>query len=479
MKSIRKNLILIVATSFLFSMCKMGSKNELSYLNAPNEEYDSIAAINYQNYCAGCHGDNMEEFADRNWMFANNSSEIESIIKVGEANMGMPGFKEALDDNAIAQLTRHILTESRKKPRKPKVSDLLSKEKVSGGEVKYWAEVVVSNLEIPWGLEFLPDGDLLIAERNGTLSRFTKNKKLTAITGLPPVRVSGQGGLMELKLHPEYEKNGWIYFAYSYFDENDKEKGNTAIMRAKLNGNNLTNIEHLYWGKPTLSTSHHFGSRIEFDREGYMYFSIGDRGRRDEFPQKIDNSNGKIHRLFDDGTVPPDNPFVNVEGAEKSIYSYGHRNPQGVSMHPETGEIWISEHGPKGGDEINLIQKGENYGWPVISFGINYDGTIFTNDTAKAGMLQPVHYYVPSIAPCGQTFLTSTRYKGWENSLLIGSLRFKYLERIVIHNEKVVEQERLLEGIGRVRNVRVSPDGYIYVAIEQPGKILKIIPVEN
>jgi glucose/arabinose dehydrogenase len=148
-------------------------------------------------------------------------------------------------------------------------------------------------------------------------------------------------------------------------------------------------------------------------------------------------------------------------------------------MHPETGEIWASEHGPRGGDEINLIRKGQNYGWPIISYGINYDGTIFTNDTAKEGMLQPIHYYVPSIAPCGQTFVTSKRYKGWENNLLIGSLRFKYLERVVIENDKVVEQERLLEGIGRVRDVRVSPDGYIYVSVEQPGKILKIVPVED
>jgi glucose/arabinose dehydrogenase len=311
------------------------------------------------------------------------------------------------------------------------------------------------------------------------MSRFTKEKELIEISGLPPIRVSGQGGLMELKLHPKYKENGWIYISYSYIDEQNKNAGNTAIIRAKLEGNALTNIEHIYKGYPAVTTSHHFGNRIEFDNEGYMYFSIGDRGRRDEFPQSLNNSNGKIHRLFDDGRIPPDNPFVHVKGAIKSIYSYGHRNPQGLSMHPVTGEIWESEHGPKGGDEINLIQKGQNYGWPVISYGINYDGTIFTNDTAKEGMMQPIHYYVPSIAPCGQTFVTSERYKGWENNLLIGSLRFKYLERVVIEDNKVVEQERLLEGIGRVRNVRVSPDGYIYVAIEQPGKILKIIPVED
>jgi glucose/arabinose dehydrogenase len=390
----------------------------------------------------------------------------------------MPGFEKALSGKEIARLTRYILTESKNRP-EPEESALIAEKKISGDKVKYWAEVVVSDLDVPWGLEFLPNGDLLIAERNGTLSRFTPAKELIPISGLPPIRVSGQGGLMEVKLHPQYGTNGWIYMSYSYFDENDKSKGNTAIIRARLKGNELTDLEHLYKGRPTETTSHHFGNRIEFDREGYMYFSIGDRGHHFEYPQKLDNSNGKIHRLFDDGRVPPDNPFVNVKGAEKSVYSYGHRNPQGVSMHPVTGDIWVSEHGPRGGDEINLIVKGQNYGWPVICYGINYDGTILTPDTAKEGMMQPVHYYVPSIAPCGQTFITGKRYKGWENSLLIGSLRFKYLERVVIENNKVTGQERLLEGIGRVRNVRISPDGYIYVAIEEPGKILKLIPVED
>ncbi len=478
MKSTWKILALAILSILLLGRCRIGSNKELYHMHMLDTIYDSIAAINYQNFCAGCHGDFMEEFADREWMFASSSSEIESIIKYGENKMGMPGFKEAFDDSTIAALTRHILSESQKKPVQKK-EDFFSRKKASDDKAKYWVEVVVSGLEVPWGLEFLPNGDLLIAERNGTLFRFTKEKELIEITGLPPIRVSGQGGLMELKLHPNYKETGWLYISYVYIDEEDEEAGNTAIIRAKLEGNTLTNIEHLYKGQPAVPTSHHFGNRIEFDREGYMYFSIGDRGRRDKFPQSIENSNGKIHRLFDDGSIPPDNPFIDIAGAEKSIYSYGHRNPQGVSMHPETGDIWASEHGPKGGDEINLIRPGENYGWPVISFGINYDGTTFTNDTAKEGMLQPIHYYVPSIAPCGQTFVTSNRYAGWENNLLIGSLRFQYLERVVIENNKVTDRERLLEGIGRVRNVRVSPDGYIYVAIEYPGKILRMVPIED
>ncbi|MFO7938159.1 MAG: PQQ-dependent sugar dehydrogenase, partial [Bacteroidales bacterium] len=184
-----------------------------------------------------------------------------------------------------------------------------------------------------------------------------------------------------------------------------------------------------------------------------------------------------MHRIHDDGRIPADNPFVDTPGASPSIYSYGHRNPQGTTMHPVTGEIWISEHGPRGGDELNLILKGRNYGWPVISYGINYDGTTFTEHTHKEGMEQPITYWDPSIAPCGMTFVTSDRYKGWKHHLLMGSLRFEYLHRLVLDGHKVVEQERLLEGIGRVRNVEIGPDGLIYVAMEKPGFIVKLLPV--
>jgi glucose/arabinose dehydrogenase len=284
---------------------------------------------------------------------------------------------------------------------------------------------------------------------------------------------------MDLEFHPDFENNDWIYISYSYIDAKDAGKGNTAIIRAKLQENSLINVETIYKATPTVSTHHHYGSRIEFDKDGFLYFSVGDRGRRDEYPQSITNSNGKMHRLLDDGRIPEDNPFVNTPEAETSIYSYGHRNIQGIAMHPVTGEIWTHEHGPKGGDEINIVQAGKNYGWPVISYGINYDGSSFTDITEKEGMEQPLIYYVPSIAPCGMAFITGNRYKGWENNLLIGSLRFEYLERCIIENNKVVEQEKLLEGIGRVRNVKVSPDGYIYVAVENPGRILKLIPVDQ
>lgn len=475
MKSLKKlSLIAGMAALLVLLYCFVLSpgKTKFSKIAYSDEQVEN----NYNNYCAGCHGDNLEKFTNRNWMFANTPLEIAKIIREGETDMGMPAFAKTFTDEEIKELTAFIMEAGKnltaKKDKAPEKS-----KKTAGSN--YWAETVVTGLDSPWGLEFLPNGDLLIAERNGRLTVFNPESGLIEISGLPDIRVRGQGGLMDLQLHPDYKENGWIYISYSYFDESDRSKSNTAIIRARLKENNLVDLETIYKGTPTVSTSHHFGSRIEFDREGYLYFSIGDRGKRDIFPQKINNSNGKMHRLFDDGRIPPDNPFVGTEGAEASVYSYGHRNIQGVALHPVTGEIWTHEHGPKGGDEINIIVEGQNYGWPVISYGINYNGTKFTDITKKEGMLQPLIYYVPSIAPCGMAFVTSDKYPGWENNLLNGSLRFKYLERCVIKDNKIIKQEKLLEGIGRVRNVKVSPDGYIYVAVEQPGKILKIVPASN
>jgi glucose/arabinose dehydrogenase len=239
----------------------------------------------------------------------------------------------------------------------------------------------------------------------------------------------------------------------------------------------LVDKEVIFDAGPDSNRGQHWGCKLQFDKENYLWFGVGDRGNRDVNPQSLENHSGKMHRIYDDGSIPEDNPFVNTTDAIPSIYSYGHRNPQGTSMHPETGEIWESEHGPKGGDELNLIKPGLNYGWPVISYGINYDGTKFTDITKKEGMEQPVIYWTPSIAPCGMTFVDSDRYPGWKNDILIGSLRFKYLERVELDGNKVVAQEKLLEDMGRVRNVEVSPDGYIYVAFETPGYIVKLLPV--
>ena len=339
--------------------------------------------------------------------------------------------------------------------------------------INYTSKVIVPDLNIPWGMAFLPDGSMLITEKTGELIHF-KNGVKTNIDGLPEIYVRGQGGLMDIKLHPNYKNNGWIYMSYGS-PEGEGDGGNTAILRAKLNNNSLVEKQLLYKAGPNTKKGQHWGSRIEFDNEGYLYFSVGDRGNRDVNPQDLTRDCGKIYRLHDDGSIPEDNPFINTTNAKTAIYSYGHRNPQGMTKNPLTGDIWVNEHGPQGGDEINIIQKGKNFGWPVISYGINYNGTTFTDITEKEGMEQPFFYWVPSIAPSGMTFISPDIYPNWKGNILVGSLKFEYIERLVLENNKVVKREKLFEGLGRVRNVLQAPDGYIYAAIEGLG-IIKIVP---
>lgn len=340
-------------------------------------------------------------------------------------------------------------------------------------------DTVVTGLTSPWGMVWLANGDLLIADKIGELRIFREGKlQPEPVTGLPEIYVRGQGGLMDLELHPDYEENGWIYITYSTPEGSNGSGGNTALMRARIKENILTDKQILFKALPNTTKGQHFGSRIEFDRDGYLYLSVGERGEQD-LAQRLDTYNGKIFRLNDDGTIPDDNPFVDDKNAIKAVYSYGHRNPQGLALHPETGVLWETEHGPRGGDEVNIIKKGANYGWPEITYGINYNGTIITPDTVKEGMEQPIHFWRPSIAPCGMTFVTSDKYPQWKGDMLVGSLRFMYLERCDVEGEKVVGREKLLEGIGRVRNVRQGPDGFIYVAVEGAGMIVKLVPENN
>ena len=340
-------------------------------------------------------------------------------------------------------------------------------------KVGYTTELVVGDLTNPWGMDFLPDGRMLITEQNGTLTLFGNGQK-TKVGNVPEVYYHGQGGLLDVMLHPDYQNNGWIYLTYAS-PEGEEEGGHTALMRARLNGDALTDAQVLYKATPNTTSSVHFGSRIAFDREGYLYFTIGERGDRDLNPQDTGRDGGKVYRLHDDGSIPADNPFVGKAGALDAMYTYGHRNPQGMAIHPQTGKIWTHEHGPQGGDEINILKKGANYGWPVITYGINYNGTSITDITEKEGMEQPLHYWTPSIAPSGMAFVTSDLYPDWKGSLLVGSLKFQYLERLVLDGEKVEKREKLFEGIGRLRNVKQGPDGYIYIGVEGKG-IFRIVP---
>lgn len=346
---------------------------------------------------------------------------------------------------------------------------------VTPQSVNYKTEVVVPDLQIPWGMTWLPDGSMLITEIKGKLIHFKDGKK-TEISNCPEVVARGQGGFLDVELHPQYKINGWIYFTYSS-PEGTEKGSNTALMRAKLKNGALTDTQVLYKGTPNTTRGHHFGSRIVFDDAGYVYFTIGDRGEHFVNPQDLTKDGGKVYRLKDDGTIPTDNPFYNTPNAKKAIFSYGHRNQQGMVIHPETRRIWTHEHGPQGGDEINIITKGKNYGWPVITYGINYDNSIITDKKEMEGMEQPLYYYIPSIAPSGMAFINSDKYPGWKGNLLIGSLRFQYLERIELKDNKVKNREKLIPDMGRVRNVKMGPDGFIYVGVENKG-IIKIVPIK-
>ena len=334
-------------------------------------------------------------------------------------------------------------------------------------------ETLYDSLKIPWGMTWLPDGRMLVTEKSGEILVF-KNDKYTGekLSGVPEVSDEGQGGLLDIKLHPDYGKNNWIYISYS---KPVPGGVTTAIARFKLQGNQLVELKDLFVAKPFIEANFHFGSRIVFDKDNFLYFSSGERGTQPKV-QELNNDHGKIHRLHDDGRIPKDNPFVNQKGASPSIWTYGHRNPQGMVYDAATNHIWAVEHGPKGGDELNLIEKGKNYGWPKTSYGINYDGTILTKFKEMAGVANPVRYWVPSIGPCGMTIVTSDRYPSWKGNLLVGALAFRHLARVQLSGTKYVTEEKLLQDIGRVRCVAESPDGYVYAITEGPGLLVKLNP---
>jgi glucose/arabinose dehydrogenase len=462
--------LFLISSIFLFSPESAPSESKSRVASNLSQ---ASAKDNFLKYCAGCHGVQMERFAGNTWEAFKAGNDLTSVIKNGLPVLGMPSFEKAFTDAEIKAISNYILTEIKSRKQAPVAVKFPAV--IRSKHQAFRIDTVAKGLDVPWGMAFLPDGDMLVTERSGQLFRFSGGKLKAIISGVPEVYAQGQGGLMDIVLHPQYRQNGWIYISYSQ-KAPDGVGGNTAIFRAKLKENKLVDQQELFKAIPNSTKGVHFGCRMVFDDQGYLFFSVGERGEMKN-AQTLSNHCGKIHRIFDDGRIPPDNPFVNTPGAMPTIYSYGHRNPQGIDIHPVSRRIYNNEHGPRGGDEINLVGKGNNYGWPVITFGINYDGTIITKETAKTGMEQPVFQWTPSIGPSSMKFVTGNRYPGWKGDILNGSLSFKYLERVHLEGDKVTEQEKLLENAGRVRNVTMSPDGFIYVAVENPGIIVKLIPV--
>ncbi|HKL26506.1 MAG TPA: PQQ-dependent sugar dehydrogenase [Desulfuromonadales bacterium] len=330
---------------------------------------------------------------------------------------------------------------------------------------------IVKGLEHPWSLAFLPDGDLLVTERPGRLRLIRGGRLLPEpVAGLPSVAARGQGGLLDVALHPEFAENRWIYWSYSGAGTGGI---GTEVARGKLIDDRLQEVEVLFVMQPKSEGGRHFGSRLVFDRQGYLFITLGDRGERDRAQQPGDHA-GSVIRLHDDGRVPEDNPFVGREGWQPEIYSFGHRNLQGAALHPETGMLWTHEHGPQGGDEVNIIRAGVNYGWPVITYGTNYvTGTQIGEGTHKPGMAQPIHYWVPSIAPSGMDFYTGDKFSNWQGDLLVGALKDRMLVRLSLEGEKVVGEERFLKNVlGRIRAVQQGPDGFVYLLTDEDDGVL-------
>jgi len=443
------------------------------------------AAKLYQTHCATCHGEQFQggsaqSLVDSVWQFGNTAEHINWNIKNGITHLGMPAFRNTLTDPQIRQITTYLLGAVKKTevatPPIPKTLHTLDYEI----NVDVWAE----GLEVPWSIAFLDKDTALVTERPGRL-RVIESGRLHSkpVAGTPEVLAEGQGGLLAVAFDPDYHEEGnqWVYLAYSHgleLEPNGKRAAAmTKLVRGRINGNDWTDEEVLFEAPHDSyrTTRHHYGTRIVFDPEGYLYFSIGDRGTG-AHAQDLSKPNGKIHRIRRDGSIPRSNPFRRDKKAMPSIFSYGHRNPQGLAFHPETGHLWAAEHGPLGGDELNLVIPGANYGWPIITYGKNYNGTPITDIVRKEGLLQPAWYWNPSTAVCGIDFYHGDLFPKWNNKLLVGALKYEDVRVLDIEKDRVMHEEVILKNIGRVRDVVCGPAGAIYVILNNPGTILRLMP---
>ncbi|MFP4560314.1 MAG: PQQ-dependent sugar dehydrogenase [Thiohalorhabdus sp.] len=349
-------------------------------------------------------------------------------------------------------------------------------EAVSDAEAGITVETVARGLDHPWAMAFLPEGDLLVTERSGALLRLDpESGERHTVEGVPEVDAGNQGGLLDVALHPDFGDSRWVYLTWS----GECGPGNaTHVGRGRLEDDRLADFETLFVAEPCVDSSMHFGSRIAFDGDGHLFVTVGERGERDR-AQDLDDHNGSVLRLHEDGSVPEDNPFVDRADARDAIYSYGHRNPQGAALHPETGEVWIHEHGPRGGDEINIPEPGANFGWPKTTYGREYSGPEIGPDRLP-GTEQPIHYWVPSIAPSGMAFYTGDRFPEWRGDLFVGALALTHLAHLELDGEEVVKERRLLDDRDwRVRAVTTGPDGFLYLLTDHAdGRLVRLKPAD-
>ncbi|HWK01904.1 MAG TPA: PQQ-dependent sugar dehydrogenase [Xanthobacteraceae bacterium] len=362
----------------------------------------------------------------------------------------------------------------------------LAQDVIKSQKESFRVETIASGLENPWALAFLPDGRMLVTERPGRLRIVSKDGKLSdPVANLPKVAAVGQGGLLDIVLAPDFSQSHRLYFTFAEprgangaVNPNSTSAASARFVEDKGTAK-LEDVKVIFRQEPAAGGGFHFGSRIAIARDGTLFITTGERNLKTP-SQDLKQDLGKVIHINADGTIPKDNPFVGRKDARPEIWSYGHRNIQGAAIHPSTGKLWINEHGPKGGDEINIPLAGKNYGWPVIGFGVDYSGAVIHESTEKPGMEQPIHHWTPSIAPSGMAFYTADAFPNWRGNLFSGALALTHLNRIELDGEKVVKEERLLGDLGlRIRDVRQGPDGYLYLLSDaRNGKLLRLVPAK-
>jgi glucose/arabinose dehydrogenase len=471
-------VIFLVRTTVLLALSSLAVVSALA-MQRPGRGRD-VERL-YADSCANCHGPKLTgaqgpSLVDDEWKHGSDDASIAKSIHDGQPAAGMPPFGGALSGQDIRALVIYIREEGAKARRAhTTMAKPAGNISVASELHAFRLETVTSKVDEPWGLAFLPDGRIVVTEKKGRLRIVERGVVSQPVRGAPAVYSERQAGLLDVALHPDYEKNGWIYLSYS--DPGPNGSAMTAVVRGHLQDGAFIDQQQIFKADPALYRQGgvHFGSRFVFDGKGHLFFSIGERGQGKD-AQDITRPNGKVHRIADDGRVPDDNPFAREAGAVPSIWSYGNRNPQGLVRHPVTGDLWEVEHGPRGGDELNVIQPGSNYGWPVITYGMNYDGTPMTDRTAQDGMEQPVTHWTPSIAVSSIDFYVGDAFSKWSGNLLVGSLAAQELRRLEIEGTRVTREEVLFKGVGRIRHVVVGPDGFVYLAMHGPDRIARLVP---
>ena len=438
----------------------------------------------YGTYCAGCHGSQLQgnsagKLIKTDWQYGRGKGAIVRNIRFGIPGTEMIAWGKALTDEQINAVADYVMASQDVPPdaRRPVPEKLQTKDYVLKVE-----QLVTTGLHTPWGIEFVDHRRALITERTGQLRWLIEGRlDPEPVNGIPATYSQNTtGGLMDIAIDPAYTKNGWVYIAFSHTVDTPADKnarGMTKVVRGKIRGHQWVDEQTLFEAPDSLKIpgGNRWGCRFLFDREGYLYFTIGDMARAMD-SQHTGKPTGKVFRIHPDGSIPEDNPWSDTEGALGALFTIGNRNVQGIALHPVTGEIWATEHGPMGGDELNILKKGANYGWPLVTYGVDYSGDIVSEETALPGMEPPVIHWTPSLGVGPAEFVSSKLFPRWENNLLVGALAFEEIRRLVIDDHQVTEQEMILKGVGRVRDLKIGPDGALYVLLNNPDLLLRITP---